>query len=272
MPGSPAAFGNRNAKRGADVIESLTTNEQLLALAVIVLGLIVARLGSMAVGALLGLLDRRTARLTTSDKSVISPRFISVSRTVVFWLILALAVSLALQILGVGGLSKALEAMWALVPRLLVAITIVAASQLLGLVARHLVSELSENITADSLGPRLLHGAIVVIGVVLGLQQIAVNISFITQLLLILVAIVGGGLMLAFALGARQHVANLLARRELARLTVGDHIRIDKIEGDIIDIHSTGIEVATAKGIASIPAARLAETSVIRKPAGSLSG
>ncbi|MDX1509567.1 MAG: hypothetical protein R3358_14870, partial [Woeseiaceae bacterium] len=86
----------------------------------------------------------------------------------------------------------------------------------------------------------------------------------VSQLLLILVAIGGGGLMLAFALGSRHHVANLMARRELARFNVGDRIRVDGLEGNIIDIHETGIELATADGTANIPASRLAEASVLR--------
>ena len=55
----------------------------------------------------------------------------------------------------------------------------------------------------------------------MGLQHVNVDITFVTQLVLILVGTVSAGLMLAFSLGARRHVANLLARRELSRLAIG---------------------------------------------------
>ena len=195
------------------MLENLASRNELIALAILILGVVVARLASLAVGSILELIDRRTARLSTSDKSVVSPRLISASRVVVFWLFVILAASLALRLLGVGGISTMLSGVIEFIPQVLVALTIVVAGHLCGLVASHLVAEFSDDLSTDSIGPRMLHGAIVVVAIVMGLQHLSVDISFVTQLLLILVAIVGGGLMLAFALGASRHVANLLRSR-----------------------------------------------------------
>lgn len=247
------------------MLDDLTAPNELIALAILVVGVVAARLTSMAIGSALEFLDRRTARLATTDRSVISPRLIRVTRAVVFWLVVILAASYALRLLGVGGISTTLTAVIGFIPQLLVGFTIVVAGHILGLIASHIVAELSDEITTDSLGPRLLHGTILIVAIVMGLQHISVDISFVTQLMLIIVAIAGGGLMLAFALGARQHVANLLARRELTRLSVGDRIRVDNVDGEIVDIHTTGVDVATLEGIVSVPAARLAETSVLRR-------
>ena len=70
--------------------------------------------------------------------------------------------------------------------------------------------------------------------------------------------------MLAFALGARRHVANLLAHRELARINVGERIRIDDVEGVVVEIHDTAVDVTTKHGVATVPAARFAESTVLR--------
>lgn len=250
------------------VMENLASRNELAALAVLVLGVIAARLASLAVRALLNVLDRGSARLTTSDKSVVSPRLIDASQAIVFWLVVIFAVSFALQLMGIGGMAAMLNAVIGFIPQVLVAFTIVVAGHLLGLLASHLVAQLSDELSTSSVGPRLLHGAIVVVAVVMALQQIDVDITFVTQLLLVLVAIVGGGLMLAFALGARRHVANLLARTELSRFAIGERIVVDDIEGKIVDIHATGLDIATDDGIASVPAARLAEVAVVRKSAG----
>ncbi len=254
------------------MFDDLTARSELVAIAILILGVVAARLASMATGGILGFLDRRTARLATTERSVISPRLIRVTRAIVFWLILILAVSYALRVLGVGGISTMVSAVIDFIPQLLVGFTIVVAGHILGLVASHVVAELSDEITTESLGPRLLHGAIVIVAIVMGLQHINVDISFVTQLMLIVIAIAGGGLMLAFALGARQHVANLLARRELTRLSVGDRIRVDDVDGEVVDIHTTGVDVATNEGVVSVPAARLAETSVLRKAEADQSG
>lgn len=244
------------------MIDDVIARDELTAVAILILGVIVARLVSIGAAGILGFLDRRAARLATTEKSLISPRLIRVSRAIIFWLIVVLAISYALQVLGVGGLSTTLSAVFVFVPQLLIAFTIVVAGHIVGLLASQFVSSASEEITTSSLAPRLVYSTIVVVAVVMGLQHIQVDISFITQLILIGFAVAGSGLMLAFALGARQHVANLLARRELSRLTVGDQIRVDGFEGEIVNIHTTGVDIAVQEGTVCIPAARFAESIV----------
>lgn len=243
---------------------SLASRPELIALAALVGGLIVGRLASALLGRALGALDRRVARVTTSDSSVFSPRTISISRAFIFWLVFFLAIALALRILGVGGLSAIANAAITFIPQALVSFAIIAAGHLLGLLASNLLTELNEDIQEDSFAPRLLYGAILTVAVVMGLHHIAIDISFITRLLLILVAIAGGGVMLAFALGARPYVENLLANKEMQRFAVGERIRVNGDEGPIVEIHNTGVDIATSEGILTIPAARFADSNVLR--------
>ena len=83
----------------------LASRAELVALAVLVLGFIVARLASLAIGRALAALDRRVARMTTSDSSVLSPRAIKILRAIVFWRVLFLATAFARRVLGIGGIS-----------------------------------------------------------------------------------------------------------------------------------------------------------------------
>lgn len=246
--------------------DNIAAREELLALVVLAAGAVLARLASMAVSAILGALDRRASRLSTSPDSLISPRFIRVTRAIVFWLVLVLAVSVALRLLKVGGMGDALNAIIDFVPQLLVGFMIVVSSHVLGLVVSHVVAELTDQGTADAIGPRLLHLSVVTVGVVMALQYLGINVTFVTQVLLALLFIVGAGLMLAFALGARRHVANLLARRELSRFTIGDRIRVGDLQGSIVEIHDTGLDLDTPDGIASVPAFLLAESIIMRLP------
>ncbi|MFN2349328.1 MAG: hypothetical protein ABR558_07120, partial [Thioalkalivibrio sp.] len=86
---------------------------------------------------------------------------------------------------------------------------------------------------------------------------------FITQLSLITLASLLGGLSIAFALGARQYVANLVAQPEMTRYASGDRLRIDDDEGVIVEIYRTGLTLETDQGLVSIPAARLASGRVV---------
>lgn len=246
------------------MFDDVIARNEVIAVAILVLGVIIGRLAAVAAGALLDFLDRRAARLATTEKPLISPKLIRVIRAVLFWLIVVLAISYALAVLGVEGLPTRLTSVMDFIPQILVGFTIVVAGHVTGLLASHVVSNLGSEITPSSLAPRLVYGIIVVVAVVMGLQHVQVDISFVTQLLLIAFAVVGGGLMLAFALGARQHVANLLARRELLRLAVADRICIDGVEGEIVNIHATGVEIATEEGVVSVPAARFADANFVK--------
>lgn len=249
----------------SSVSSAIEAHPELAAIAVLIFGVIAARIASIALGYGLSALDGRLARITTSEASVLTPRLISLSRTFVFWVLLVLAVALAARVLGVGGGLAALNVEFIqFVPNVLIAFAIVVAGHLTGLLASNLLTQFNNQIPVDSIGPRLLHATIVAVAVVMALQHIGVDITFITQLLLILVAISSGGLMLAFALGAKQHVANLLAHREVSRLAVGERIRVDDVEGSIVEITSTTVEVTTRTGVVSVPASRFAETSVLR--------
>jgi len=252
----------------SSTILDFVTRAELIALAILIVGFVVARLAAVAIGSIFSAIDRRAARMTTTAASVMSPRLIRYSRAFIFWFVLLLSVALSLQVLGVGDIRSSVDAVIGFTPKILVAFAIVVTGYLLGLFCRHLLARLSDRVSADSIGPKFAHGTIVAIAIVMGLQHISVNITFITRLILILAATVSGGLMLAFALGARQHVANLLARRELARLTIGERICVGEVEGRITDIYSTGVDIATEDGVASIPAARLAEVGLLRRSEG----
>lgn len=251
------------------VTNAIAKYPEIAAVVVLVLGIVIARLASITVGYGLAALDRRLARITTTETSVLTPRLISLSRAFVFWLMLVLAVALVGRVLGVGGGLAALNIEFIqFVPNVLVAFAIIVAGHLTGLLASNLLTQLNNQIPVDSTGPRLLHATIVAVAVVMAMQNIGVDITFITRLLLILVATTTGGLMLAFALGAKQHVANLLAHREVSRLAIGERVRIDDVKGSILEITSTTVEITTREGVVSVPASRFAETDLLRMRGG----
>jgi hypothetical protein len=248
----------------SSIATTLASHSELVALGILIAGVIVARLASLGVGSVLNALDRRAALFATTETSVLSPRVISITRIFFFWLILIFAISLSLSVLGISGISAALESIIEFAPKALIAFSIVVVGHLLGLVASHLISELDSEATTASVGPRMAHGSIVVIATILAVQNIGVDITFIRRLILILVGSVSAGFMLAFALGARQYVGNLLASRQMSRLLVGQRIRVGEVEGEIIEIYDTGLDIATEEGIASVPAARLVNEGLLR--------
>ena len=246
-------------------LDRISAYPELAALAVLIVGSILARLSSVLLGYLLAALDRRISRATTTGAGILTPRLIGLMRVFVFWVLMLLTVAVSLRTLGVADISlRVNNAIINFVPNALIAFLIVVAGHFFGVLAKKLVARLIDDDAADSPGPKLIQAAILVIAVVLALQFVGIDITFVRRLLLILVATVGGGLMLAFAMGAPRHVSNLLAHRELGRLSVGDRIRVDGFEGVIVEIHTTSVDIAAAEGIVSVPAARFAEVSVLK--------
>lgn len=247
------------------ILSRVADYPELVALGILVAGFVVARLAGLIVARLLAALDRRLSRLSTDESGTLSPHLITFSRGFVFWIVLVIAVAIALRILVSSDAGDDINTMIiAFIPNALIAFAIIVGGYVFGWVSRNLAASIGDQTLADSPGPRLLHGVIVGVAVVMALQHLGINLTLFTRLLLVLVAVGSGGLMLAFAMGARNHVANLLAHRELRRYAVGENIRIGDVQGAIVEFHSTAVDVMTSDGIVAVPAARFAQENVLR--------
>ena len=244
--------------------EFLNEFPEVAAILVLILGFALAKLAQHQAGRLLTFLDRITSRYATSDSTVISPDLIRMSQSAAYWVVALFSMVIALQMLGDGQFSNWLENVLAFVPRILVGLVIIGVGNVLGVVSRYLLSQLSESMTPNSAAPRFVHLAIMTISIVLGLQQMLIDISFITQLLLLIIILIGGALSLAFALGTKDYVANLVAQSEFDQYRIGDRIRVDDVEGEIIEITKTSVRIDGDEGIISIPGSTFINANVMK--------
>lgn len=241
----------------------ISTYPELAAVLVLVVGILLAKAGEIVVRRLLGTADRLVGRYGSRERQLISPVFQQAFALLVFVTILVLAVIFAIRLLDIPQLTQWLQSVLAYLPRFILGLFIIGIGNVLGALSRSLSAGVLANGDSNALLPRFVHAGVVAVAVITGLQQMGVDISFITQLSLIVLASLLGGLSIAFALGARQYVANLMAQSEIARYAVGDRLRIDDDEGVITDIHRTGLTLETEAGLVSIPAARLASGRVL---------
>lgn len=201
--------------------------------------------------------------------SPITPSFISgdagytFARKLAWYLTLGFFLLLALRILGVVGLNEWLDALLAFIPQIIIGGLIILAGWLLGVVAYSLVASVLQPTRSDLI-PRLAQIIVVVMAVMTGLAQMDLNISFIANIVIILIATFLGGMALAFAIGSRQLVANLLARRDLDRYRPGDRIRVNDIEGTIIELTGTSVILDSSEGVVTVPAATFSENEILR--------
>jgi small-conductance mechanosensitive channel len=187
---------------------------------------------------------------------------VSVTSRIVFWLVFALFLAAATSLVGAPVISTWLQGFAAYMPRVLAA----AAVLLLGVLAGHIARVLALSAAASGglayARPlaRTVHVGVVLIATVIAIAQLGVEVTLLIVLGAIALGAVLGGAGLAFGLGARGAVGNLVACHYLARTyRVGHRIRIDGIEGPIVAIEPTAVVLQTPEGRVSIPAHMFAE-------------
>lgn len=226
----------------------------LFSIIVLVVGLVLASLARVGVAKLLAKADEQLARYGASDRGIISPKVTRSVSVVTFWIIVVAAVSLALLSLDASNLTAALDTAAGLTGRIIAALAIIGIGYLLGFIANLLLRQFG-HLSGSALwvAPAARWG-IVMISVIMALAHLQIDTTLVTSLIVMISGLLVGGLMLAFALGARETVSNLLGGAHLKRFRVGEKIKINDIEGVIVELRSDGLDLETHGAIASVPA------------------
>jgi small-conductance mechanosensitive channel len=175
----------------------------------------------------------------------------------VFWVVMVFFMAVGANVLGWDLFSGWLDSVVNYLPGLITGLLIILAGILLGSVAR--VGIASATLRAapqqSAMMARAAQVVIVFSAVIVGVEQIGLNIGFLSTMIVVVVAILLAGAALAFSLGAVTLVANMIGAQYLRKhCQVGDLIRIGTVQGEIIDVAQTAIVVATREGKAIIPA------------------
>jgi hypothetical protein len=175
----------------------------------------------------------------------------------VFWLTIMFFVTLAAQILGLNLFVTWVEGIVVFLPVLAAGLLIVLVGFILSSLARDLIASTASTAglaQADLLG-RATQIVILFTAIVLGIAQVGIEIGFLSIVIGILLATGLGSVGLAFGLGAKAHVGNVIAAHQVRQIyQVGDTVRIADIEGRIIEITPTLIIMEGQYGRQSVPA------------------
>jgi hypothetical protein len=175
---------------------------------------------------------------------------------VVFWLVLLVFAASALRILGGTLFERWTENLLAYLPRAIGGVIIIVIGFTAGTVARYVLEQASVGLGVgqSSLLGRLAQAVIVMSCIVIGIDQLGVNVNFLIQLTTVTAAAVFGGIALVFALGMRSHLANLIgahyARKHYAP---GDNVKIGPVQGRVVEITDGCVFIETADGDVSVP-------------------
>jgi small-conductance mechanosensitive channel len=183
-----------------------------------------------------------------------------------FWLTLLLFGASAAEIAGLPIMTDVLGRTTTYLPNILVAAIIV----LLGLVGGRLAQG-ATTMAAQAAGvpqgravARVVHGVILVATLVIALEQLGVNSHVLELTLVVTLGSVLAAAALAFGLGARSSVANLIASRYVAQFCeIGQMIQLEEIEGTVVGLTPTAVVLETEKGRIFVPAERFQKTHTL---------
>ena len=255
-----------------DTLESFVTYLPvvLTALAVLLIGWLVARLVRDLVRRALESMDWLFARFVVRSGGRSEALARATSRavsTVVFWIVLLVFAASALRILGGSLFQSWTETLLGYLPSAIGGVIIIVIALTGGTLARHILEQASVGlgIGQSSVLGRLAQAVIVISGVVIGIDQFGVNVAFLIQLTTVTAAAVFGGIALVFALGTRQHLANLIgAHYARKHYSPGDYVKVGTFEGRIVEIADGCVFIETDNGDVAIPAHRFSDEPSVK--------
>jgi small-conductance mechanosensitive channel len=181
---------------------------------------------------------------------------------IVFWLVFLVFLAAAGEVLGLAVVTTGLSRLAQYLPNILGAVLVVLAGLVLANLARGAVGRAAASAKLGY-GVALGQSARVIILLVAGviaLDQLGVDSQLLIVSTNILIASVIGGTALAFALGSRTAVSNILALHYLTQTyKVGQRIRLGDVEGEIVEFKKTGVVLASADGLVLVPAQEFSE-------------
>lgn len=191
-----------------------------------------------------------------------SARFISKT---IFWIILFITVMSCIHILQLDFLTQWFGAVLAYVPNVLAAVIIIFVGIIVGRLAGDLISSATTR-TGLANGKyigRLVRYLIIFIAIIIVINQLGVDITFLTSLITIIVSALLFGAALAFGLGARTSISNILGAYYARKtFSLGDKIEMGDIKGVIVKIDDHAVVLETKTGLMMIPAKDFSEKQV----------
>ena len=188
-----------------------------------------------------------------------------------FWIIFLSFTLVGLENLGLGSAIEPLRNLIAFLPRLFSALVIltlgILLAQFLGRVTQAALEGMAVEFYREA--GQGVNTLLVIMVVVVVLEQLGLDASIMTNILTNVITLVVAGLALAFGLGGRDVVRNILAgyyARE--QFSLGDTVVLDEYEGTLEAISTLNAEINAAGEQVIVPNTRLTDSSVKIKARG----
>lgn len=239
------------------------------ALLLLVVGWLVARFVRAVTLKLLALFNQLLERvLSGRSRAVVyfSAGITKLVAGILFWITLFIFVTAALNTAGFTGVAAWLERVVEFLPGIVTGGLIILVGYILANLVRDLTLAAAHaaEFTEAVIISRLAQVITLTTAIIIGLDQIGIDVTFLSTMLGISAAALLFGFALAFGLGARTLVSNLIAAHHLRDiLEPGQNVRIGEWEGSVLEVSPTAVILDTEAGRTSVPAKLYQEQAVI---------
>ena len=187
----------------------------------------------------------------------LSEPLIALFSKIIFWGTLIFFATAATEILGLTAFSLWINRLVVYFPQIFAGILIIVFGALLSALGRDLTLSATEatHITYSKLLGRVAQGTILFTAIIIGLDQIGIEVGFIVTILAIVLGSILGSLALALGFGTKDLVSNLISGHYLQKVyQPGQVLRFGSAEGTVLEINPTSMVLSTEEGRMIVPA------------------
>lgn len=180
-----------------------------------------------------------------------------------YWLVLITTFVVAVDALNVPLFRRWMAALGGLLPRIAIAVALVLGGLVFGRFAATAITRTARRLpTAQARKlSRLTHVLIVAAAAMIAAAQLGIDVSLLTSVFLIALSAILGGAALAFALGAREVVTDILAMHYASgSYQVGQIVRVGSDQGRIVRTTRTCVFLENEDGELAIPGRHFADS------------
>ncbi|EKM94219.1 MAG: mechanosensitive ion channel [Pseudomonas sp.] len=214
------------------------------ALVVVLLGFVVAKLLDTLLSKVLAKLGLDRLMAGTGLTKLLGRAGIRVPVSVligkvVYWFVLLIFLVSAAESLGLERVSATLDVLALYVPKVFGAALILVAGVLLAQLFSGVVRGAAESVGIDYANglARIAQGLVIIIAISVSIGQLEIKTELLNYVIAIVLISVGLAVALAFGLGSRELVSQILAGIYVRELyEVGQHVTLEDIEGQIEEI------------------------------------
>jgi len=197
-------------------------------------------------------------------QAVTKPRwsFSTLVGDIAFWITLAYGVSAAAEQLGLVTFANWVLELLGYFPSVLIGAFILFVGYLISNGVRSMILTASESggFQHGSSLAQLTSGLILAFALLLGLDQLGLDVEVFADIIVLAAAALFSSAAFAFGIGAADAVRNVIASHYVRKAYhIGQKVRVQGVEGEILELTQVAIQVKTVEGEAWIPARHFLE-------------